>query len=206
VSLLLAVPAAFSFSRYPGRDGWLYAGLGIYMVPPVAFVLPLYFILEHFGLLNTRSGLVLVYCSLIMPFLTWMVKNQFDALPQDIEQAARLDGLRVWQVLLRITLPLAKPMLGRRRCSAGCWRGTSFSMRCCLPATLPPRRCRSPLPDSPPGAPPTMDWWRRSASSPRSRRCLSPSGYKKRWSAASLTVEVKDNYANAHRACALYRR
>jgi multiple sugar transport system permease protein len=105
VSLLLAVPAAFSFSRYPGRDGWLYAGLGIYMVPPVAFVLPLYFILEHFGLLNTRSGLVLVYCSLIMPFLTWMVKNQFDALPQDIEQAARLDGLRVWQVLLRITLP-----------------------------------------------------------------------------------------------------
>lgn len=74
VSLLLAVPAAFSFSRYPGRDGWLYAGLGIYMVPPVAFVLPLYFILEHFGLLNTRSGLVLVYCSLIMPFLAWMVK------------------------------------------------------------------------------------------------------------------------------------
>ena len=65
------MPAAFSFSRYPGRDGWLYAGLGIYMVPPVAFVLPLYFILEHFGLLNTRSGLVLVYCSLIVPFLQY---------------------------------------------------------------------------------------------------------------------------------------
>ncbi len=62
----------FALSR---RDGWLYAGLGIYMVPPVAFVLPLYFILEHFGLLNTRSGLVLVYCSLIVPFLTWMVKT-----------------------------------------------------------------------------------------------------------------------------------
>lgn len=112
VSLVLAVPAAFSFSRYPGRDGWLYAGLGIYMVPPVAFVLPLYFILEQLGLLNTRTGLVLVYCSLILPFLTWMLKNQFDTLPRDIEQAARLDGLRFWQVLLRITLPLAKPMLG----------------------------------------------------------------------------------------------
>jgi multiple sugar transport system permease protein len=112
VSLVLAVPAAFSFSRYPGREGWLYAGLGIYMVPPVAFVLPLYFILEQLGLLNTRTGLVLVYCSLILPFLTWMLKNQFDTLPRDIEQAARLDGLRFWQVLLRITLPLAKPMLG----------------------------------------------------------------------------------------------
>ena len=112
VSLLLAIPAAFSFSRYPGRDGWLFASLAIYMVPPVAFVLPLYFVLQQLSLLNTHLGLVLVYCSLILPFLTWMLKNQFDTLPQDIEQAARLDGLRFWQVLLRITLPLAKPVLG----------------------------------------------------------------------------------------------
>ncbi len=112
ISLLLAIPAAFSFSRYPGRDGWLMASLAIYMVPPVAFVLPLYFVLQQLGLLNTHLGLVLVYCSLILPFLTWMLKNQFDALPRDIEQAARLDGLRFWQVLLRITLPLAKPVLG----------------------------------------------------------------------------------------------
>lgn len=112
VSLLLAIPAAFSFSRYPGRDGWLFASLAIYMVPPVAFVLPLYFVLQQLNLLNTHFGLILVYCSLILPFLTWMLKNQFDTLPQDIEQAARLDGLRFWQVLLRITLPLAKPVLG----------------------------------------------------------------------------------------------
>jgi len=112
ISLLLAIPAAFSFSRYPGRDGWLYGSLAIYMVPPVAFVLPLYFILEQISLLNTHLGLILVYCSMILPFLTWMLKNQFDSLPLDIEQAARLDGLRFWQVLLRITLPLAKPALG----------------------------------------------------------------------------------------------
>ncbi len=112
ISLCLAIPAAFSFSRYRGRDGWLLASLAIYMVPPVAFVLPLYFLLQQINLLNTHLGLMLVYCSLILPFLTWMLKNQFDTLPQDIEQAARLDGLRFWQVLLRITLPLAKPMLG----------------------------------------------------------------------------------------------
>ncbi|WP_426607026.1 carbohydrate ABC transporter permease [Pantoea anthophila] len=112
ISLLLAIPAAFSFSRYSGREAWLSGALAIYMVPPVAFVLPLYFLLQQLGLLNTRPGLVMVYCSLILPFLTWMLKNQFDALPRDIEQAARLDGLRFWQVLLRITLPLAKPVLG----------------------------------------------------------------------------------------------
>lgn len=112
ISLLLAIPAAFSFSRYSGREAWLSGALSIYMVPPVAFVLPLYFLLQQLGLLNTRPGLVMVYCSLILPFLTWMLKNQFDALPRDIEQAARLDGLRFWQVLLRITLPLAKPVLG----------------------------------------------------------------------------------------------
>ncbi|KAF6666555.1 carbohydrate ABC transporter permease [Pantoea sp. EKM101V] len=112
ISLLLAIPAAFSFSRYSGREAWLSGALAIYMVPPVAFVLPLYFLLQQLSLLNTRPGLVMVYCSLILPFLTWMLKNQFDALPRDIEQAARLDGLRFWQVLLRITLPLAKPVLG----------------------------------------------------------------------------------------------
>jgi len=112
ISLLLAIPAAYSFSRYPGRNGWLFGSLAIYMVPPVAFVLPLYFILQQLSLLNTHLGLVLVYCSMILPFLTWMLKNQFDALPVDIEQASRLDGLRYWQVLLRITLPLAKPALG----------------------------------------------------------------------------------------------
>lgn len=112
ISLLLAIPAAYSFSRYPGRDGWLFGSLAIYMVPPVAFVLPLYFILQQLSLLNTHFGLILVYCSMILPFLTWMLKNQFDALPLDIEQASRLDGLRYWQVLLRITLPLAKPALG----------------------------------------------------------------------------------------------
>lgn len=109
ISLALAIPAAFSFSRYPGREGWLMGSLAIYMVPPVAFVLPLYFILQQLSLLNTHLGLILVYCSLILPFLTWMLKNQFDAMPLDIEQAARLDGLRFWQVLLRITLPLARP-------------------------------------------------------------------------------------------------
>ncbi|WJY14798.1 carbohydrate ABC transporter permease [Pectobacteriaceae bacterium CE90] len=111
ISLTLAIPAAFSFSRYPGRDGWLMGSLAIYMVPPVAFVLPLYFVLQQLSLLNTHLGLILVYCSLILPFLTWMLKNQFDSLPLDIEQAARLDGLRFWQVLLRITLPLARPAL-----------------------------------------------------------------------------------------------
>ena len=54
-------PCRLQLSRYPGRDaGWLYAGLGIYMVPPVAFVLPLSILFSNIsGLLNTRSGLVL---------------------------------------------------------------------------------------------------------------------------------------------------
>ncbi|MFM2481872.1 carbohydrate ABC transporter permease [Celerinatantimonas sp. YJH-8] len=112
VSVLLAIPAAYSFSRYPGREGWLLACLGMYMVPPVAFILPLYFVLQRLGLLNTHWGLMIVYCSLILPFLTWMIKNQFDALPQDIEQAGRLDGLSTRQILTQITLPLAKPALG----------------------------------------------------------------------------------------------
>ncbi len=111
-SMFFAIPAAFSFSRYQGRNGWLFACLGMYMVPPVAFVLPLYFVLQYMGLLNTPWGLMLVYCSLILPFLTWMIKNHFDTLPLDIEQAARLDGLNTFTVIWKITLPLTKPALG----------------------------------------------------------------------------------------------
>ncbi len=142
VSLLLAIPAAFSFSRYPGRDGWLYAGLGIYMVPPVAFVLPLYFILEHFGLLNTRSGLVLVYCSLIVPFLTWMVKTSSDTLPQDIEQAAGLTVCASGRSCCASLCRWRNRMLGAAALFGWLLAWDEFSMRYCSPATSPPKRCR----------------------------------------------------------------
>jgi multiple sugar transport system permease protein len=112
VSLLAAIPSAYSFSRLPGRRlGLLSVVLATYMLPPVALVLPLYALLARAGLLNSVSGLALVYCTVLTPFATWLLKTNFDAVPIDIEESAQLDGLGRWGVLARVTLPLALPGL-----------------------------------------------------------------------------------------------
>lgn len=110
ISLLVAIPAAYSFSRF-GRIGLLYGVLATYMIPPVALILPLYGILAALGLLNTVWGLALVYCTILSPFVTWLLKTNFDAVPVELEEAAAIDGLGRWATLLRITLPLALPAL-----------------------------------------------------------------------------------------------
>lgn len=112
VAMLAAIPAAYSFARFPGRMGLLYVTLAVYMLPPVAFVLPLYALFSALGWLNSGLSLVLVYCSILLPFATWLLKNNFDALPIDIEQAARVDGAGLLGVIWHVTLPLARPALG----------------------------------------------------------------------------------------------
>ena len=110
ISLALSIPAAYSFSRFGGRrNGLLYVVLATYMIPPVALVLPLYALLARVGLLNQAAGLALVYCTILTPFTTWLLKTNFDSVPLEIEESALLDGLNRWGVLWRMTVPLSLP-------------------------------------------------------------------------------------------------
>ena len=68
VALVAGVPAAYSFSRYPGRMALLYGVLVTYMMPPVALILPLYMVFSWLGLLNSQTALVSVYCTILLPF------------------------------------------------------------------------------------------------------------------------------------------
>jgi multiple sugar transport system permease protein len=110
VSLLVSVPAAWAFSRYrdKGMGAVLMGVLATYMTPSVALVLPLYFLLSTLGLLNSLVGLVLVYCSILTPFTAWFIKSSFDAVSPEIENAAAIDGASFWQILVLVTLPLAR--------------------------------------------------------------------------------------------------
>ena len=109
ISLCAAVPAAWMFSRSKGRyDALLYAVLATYMMPAVALLLPLYFMLSTLGLLNSVTGLVIVYCSVLTPFVTWFAKSAIDAVPQEIESAAQIDGASFFQLIVFITIPLAR--------------------------------------------------------------------------------------------------
>jgi multiple sugar transport system permease protein len=92
--------------------GLLYAVLGTYMLPPVAFILPLYLAFSALHLLNTVGALVIVYCTILLPFVTWLLKTNFDAVPIEIEQAARLDGAGLLGVIRHVTLPISRAAMG----------------------------------------------------------------------------------------------
>jgi multiple sugar transport system permease protein len=112
IALLAGIPAAYSFSRYPGRIGLLYTVLGTYMMPPVALILPLYMVFSALGLLNNVAALIIVYCTILLPFVTWLLKSNFDGVPLEIEQAARIDGAGLFGVIRYVVLPLSKAGLG----------------------------------------------------------------------------------------------
>ena len=114
VSILAAIPAAYSFSRLPGprRKNLLFAVIAIFMLPPVAIVLPLYTVMSALGLLNTHFALIIVYCSILLPFTTWLLKSNFDTIPGDLDEAPIIDGADRLQAIWYVILPIARPALG----------------------------------------------------------------------------------------------
>lgn len=112
IALAAGIPAAYSFSHFPGRIGLLYTVIVTYMIPPVAFILPLYKVFSALGLLNSVVALIIVYCTILLPFVTWLMKSAFDSVPVEIEQAADLEGANLFQILRHITLPVAAASAG----------------------------------------------------------------------------------------------
>jgi multiple sugar transport system permease protein len=112
IALAAGIPAAYSFSRYPGRMALLYTVIVTYMMPPVALILPLYKVFSALGLLNNIAALIIVYCTILLPFVTWLMKSGFDSVPVEIEQAAEIDGASLFQILRYITLPVAAAAAG----------------------------------------------------------------------------------------------
>ncbi len=113
ISFVLAVPAAWVFSRIRGRHGvLLYVIVATYMLPPILFVVPMYRILSALNLLNTTTALILTDTTIVLPFATWLIKGGIDAIPAELEEAAAIDGAALWRTLLSVTLPLARPIIG----------------------------------------------------------------------------------------------
>jgi arabinogalactan oligomer/maltooligosaccharide transport system permease protein len=113
VGVALSCTAAYALSRFrfPGRKVGLTMFLVVQMFPATLLLLPLYVILDKLGLLNSISGLVLVYSTTAIPFCVWTLKGYFDSLPRELEEAARIDGASSWMIFRKIMLPLARPGL-----------------------------------------------------------------------------------------------
>ncbi len=116
-TVLLAIPiatcAAYAFSRFTlvGQTALLVMILATQFVPAVVIVLPFFVMFREIGLLDTRTGLVLVNLAIVMPFAIWMIKGFIDGIPLDTEEAALVDGSSRLQVIWNIVLPMAAPGL-----------------------------------------------------------------------------------------------
>jgi multiple sugar transport system permease protein len=111
LALVIGVPAAYGFSRmrFRGADHFASTILSFRFMPPVAVAIPIYLMINTFGLVNTYSGLILPYIAFSLPLVVWIMIGFFDEIPREIDEAALVDGLTRPAVLLRVLLPLVRP-------------------------------------------------------------------------------------------------
>ena len=111
--LALAVPAAYTMAFFPTRRTqklllWM---LSTKMMPSVGVLVPIYLIWKNAGLLDTVSGLIIVYTLMNLPIAVWMAFTYFNEIPRDILEAGRIDGAATWQEIIYLLMPMALPGL-----------------------------------------------------------------------------------------------
>jgi multiple sugar transport system permease protein len=111
VTVLLSTLAAYAFARmkFRGRTVLFYSVLATMAFPAYTTLIPLYRIMTALGLVNTYTGIILVYVSGFLPLATWIMYNYMSSLPISIEEAAQVDGASRMKVLWLVVLPLARP-------------------------------------------------------------------------------------------------
>ena len=111
LSVAVSVLAGYGFSRFrfPFKDLFFVLILSTIMIPFQSILTPIFLVLTKLGLHNTLTGLVGVYVTLQLPFSIFMMRNAFDAVPREIEEAARMDGASNLTMLLKVMLPLVWP-------------------------------------------------------------------------------------------------
>jgi multiple sugar transport system permease protein len=131
-SLLIGVPAAYALSRWTARGGntislWILASR---MAPPIAFTIPYFLVYRHVELLDTLTGLVIIYLTFNLSLVIWMMRPFFDQLPRSLEEAAWIDGAGLLQSFLRIVLPLSGPGLAATAilCFLFAWNDFFFAL------------------------------------------------------------------------------
>lgn len=111
ISLAFSAPAAYAVSRWQfiGKQGLLLSFLITQMFPSVLLIVPLYILFAQLNLLDNIFGLVVAYATTAVPFSVWMLKNFFDAVPKELDEAALVDGFGPFQTFWRVLLPLTIP-------------------------------------------------------------------------------------------------
>jgi multiple sugar transport system permease protein len=79
------------------------------ILPPVVLALPFLVLYKSLGLLDSRIGLILLYTLMVLPIVIWIMRDQFQGIPIELEEAALVDGLGIWGAFMQIVMPIALP-------------------------------------------------------------------------------------------------
>lgn len=131
VTMLVSLPVAYALGRldFRGRTAMLFAIITSRSYPPIAIVIPFVLLYSQIGLQGTTRGLVLVYLTLTIPLVVWVMTGFFASLPRTVEAAARVDGNTRWQAFYRVILPMSWPGIAVTTaiCFMVCWNEFAFS-------------------------------------------------------------------------------
>ena len=111
LGLGVSIPAAYAFSRFRffGRKVLMTQFLVINMFPIVLIIIPLFVLMRQFGLLDTFTGIILGHSTFAIPFSVWMLTSYMNAIPPELDEAARIDGATRFQTLTKVILPVVTP-------------------------------------------------------------------------------------------------
>jgi len=144
LSVGLGTLAAYAFSRFKikAKNDALFFILSTRMLPPVVIVVPVYLMFRQIHLLNTLSGLILLYTTVNVAFATWLMKGFTDDVPPEYEEAALLDRYTRLQAFRKTTLPLIVPGMAATAvfCFLNAWNEYAFAyfLSGAEPLTAPP--------------------------------------------------------------------
>lgn len=115
LAVVLGSLAAYGLSRFNYRFGFMrnsdisFFFLSQMILPPVVLALPFLVLYRSLDLLDSRIGLILLYTLMVLPIVIWIMRDQFQGIPVELEEAALVDGLGIWGAFLQIVLPIALP-------------------------------------------------------------------------------------------------
>jgi multiple sugar transport system permease protein len=115
LAIVLGSLAAYGLSRFNYRFTYMknqdisFFFLSQLILPPVVLALPFLVLYKSLALLDTQIGLILLYTLTVLPIVIWIMRDQFDTIPRELDEAGHVDGLSSWGVFLRIILPIALP-------------------------------------------------------------------------------------------------
>jgi multiple sugar transport system permease protein len=115
LAVALGSLAAFGLSRFQYKFLWMrnddisFFFLSQLILPPVVLALPFLVLYKELALLDSTIGLILLYTLTVLPIVIWIMRDQFDTIPTELDEAALVDGLSAWGAFGRIIMPIALP-------------------------------------------------------------------------------------------------